>query len=110
LTEKTRYLNRYDQLTGALNRDALLLQLQEIMTQKATEPLYLLMLGLDKFKTVNESVGLKQGDLVLQQLNKRLENSILKPALVARTGGDIFALLLTQVSSETQLQFALRHL
>lgn len=110
LTEKTRYLNRYDQLTGALNRDALLLQLQDIMTQKATEPLYLLMLGLDKFKTVNESVGLKQGDLVLQQLNKRLENSILKPALVARTGGDIFALLLTQISSDTQLQFALRHL
>ncbi len=110
LTEKTRYLNRYDQLTGALNRDALLAQLQERMAQPGTGPLYLLMLGLDKFKTVNESVGLKQGDQVLLQLNKRFENSILKPALVARTGGDIFALVLSDISGDAPLQFALRHL
>lgn len=110
LTEKARYLNRYDQLTGALNRDALLLQLQEKLQQPATEPLYLLMLGLDKFKTINESAGLKQGDLLLRQLNQRFENSILKPALIARTGGDIFALALADIHNNSQLQFALRHL
>ena len=110
LTEKARYLNRYDQLTGALNRDALLLQLQEKLQQPAAEPLYLLMLGLDKFKTINESAGLKQGDLLLRQLNQRFENSILKPALIARTGGDIFALALADIHNNSQLQFALRHL
>ena len=110
LTEKTRYLNRYDQLTGALNRDALLKQLHEKMTTETNSPLYLLLLGLDKFKTVNESVGLKQGDLVLQQLNQRFENSILKPEIIARAGGDIFALVLTDITSPTQLQFAVRHL
>lgn len=109
LTEKTRYLNRYDQLTGALNRDALLIQLQEKMLLSADKPLYLLMLGLDKFKTINESVGLKQGDIVLKLLNQRFESSILKPALVARTGGDIFALVLSDINSDSQLQFALRH-
>ena len=110
LTEKTRYLNRYDQLTGALNRDALLEQLQEFMSVSDGTPLYLLMLGLDKFKTVNESVGLKQGDQVLLQLTKRFEGSVLKPNMVARTGGDIFALVLTDINSDTQLQFAIRHL
>ncbi|MDX1392343.1 MAG: bifunctional diguanylate cyclase/phosphodiesterase, partial [Rheinheimera sp.] len=110
LTEKTRYLNRYDQLTGALNRDALLLQLQEKLQQDSATPCYLLMLGLDKFKTINESVGLKQGDIVLRQLNQRFEASILKPALIARTGGDIFALVLNDINNATQLQFALRHL
>ncbi|MEH8016051.1 EAL domain-containing protein [Rheinheimera muenzenbergensis] len=110
LAAKTRYLNRYDQLTGALNRDALLLQLQERMAASDSTPVYLLMLGLDKFKTVNESVGLKQGDQVLIQLTKRFESSILKPALVARTGGDIFALVLSDMHTETQLQFAVRHL
>ncbi|WP_460856369.1 putative bifunctional diguanylate cyclase/phosphodiesterase [Rheinheimera gaetbuli] len=110
LAEKTRYLNRYDQLTGALNRDALLIQLQERISVSGSSPLYLLMLGLDKFKTVNESVGLKQGDQVLFQLTKRFESSVLKPTLVARTGGDIFALVLSDINSDTQLQFAVRHL
>ena len=110
LTEKTRYLNHYDQLTGALNRDALLKQLQEKMASDVSSPLYLLLLGLDKFKTVNESVGLKQGDLVLQQLKQRFETSILKPEIIARAGGDIFALVLSDISSPTQLQFAIRHL
>jgi diguanylate cyclase (GGDEF)-like protein len=110
LTEKARYLDRYDQLTGALNRDALLIQLQEKLQQSAAVPVYLLMLGLDKFKTINESVGLKQGDLLLRQLNQRFENSILKPMLIARTGGDIFALALADIHHDTQLQFALRHL
>lgn len=110
LTEKARYLNRYDQLTGALNRDALLAQLQEKLQQATLTPIYLLMLGLDKFKTINESVGLKQGDILLRQLNQRFDASILKPALVARTGGDIFALALTDINNNTQLQFALRHL
>ncbi|NRQ41043.1 bifunctional diguanylate cyclase/phosphodiesterase [Rheinheimera sp. YQF-2] len=109
LTEKTRYLNHYDQLTGALNRDALLLRLEDTLKQHSG-PVYVLMLGLDKFKTINESVGLKQGDLMLRQLNQRFDNSILKPALIARTGGDIFALVLTDISNDTQLQFALRHL
>ena len=109
LTEKTRYLNRYDQLTGALNRDALLALLQEKIQLSGQAPLYLLLLGLDKFKTINESVGLKQGDIVLKLLNQRFEASILKPALVARTGGDIFALVLTDINSNSQLQFALRH-
>ncbi len=109
LTEKARYLDSYDQLTGALNRDALLTQLQQKLQHNADTPLYLLMLGLDKFKTINESVGLKQGDMLLRQLNQRFANSILKPALVARTGGDIFALVLTDIQDDTQLQYALRH-
>lgn len=110
LSEKAQYLDRYDQLTGALNRDALLTLLQEKLQHATTGSTYLLMLGLDKFKTINESVGLKQGDILLRQLNQRLESSILKPALVARTGGDIFALALTDVKTTTQMQFALRHL
>ncbi|MBZ9611212.1 putative bifunctional diguanylate cyclase/phosphodiesterase [Rheinheimera maricola] len=112
LTEKTQYLNRYDQLTGALNRDALLTQLQEHLQRPHSPPVYLLMLmlGLDKFKTINESVGLKQGDSLLRQLNQRFTSSILKPTLVARTGGDIFALALSDINSDAQLQSALRHL
>jgi diguanylate cyclase (GGDEF)-like protein len=110
LTEKAHYLNRYDQLTGALNRDALLSVLNDQLRQEKAAPLHLLMLGLDKFKTVNESVGLKQGDEILRQLIRRFEQSVLKPALIARTGGDIFTLVITDVHNDTQLLFTIRHL
>ena len=98
LTAKTRYLDSHDHLTGALNRDALLEQLTDLLQQQ--QPFLLIMLGLDRFKTVNESVGLKQGDRILREVNRRFEASILKPRLIARTGGDIFALVLTDVHTE----------
>ncbi|KKO46371.1 diguanylate cyclase [Arsukibacterium ikkense] len=109
LTEKTRYLDQHDQLTGALNRDALLSKLQQqINTEQGTQ-LQLVMLGLDKFKNVNESVGLKQGDRILREVIRRFEQSIVKPVLIARTGGDIFALVLADVVSDKQLQYTLQH-
>ncbi|WP_333606482.1 putative bifunctional diguanylate cyclase/phosphodiesterase [Arsukibacterium sp.] len=109
LAEKTRYLDQHDQLTGALNRDALLLQLQQRLSQQQVPAQVMLMLGLDKFKTVNESVGLKQGDRILREVIRRFEQSVLKPELIARTGGDIFALVLSDVAHEKQFQYALQH-
>tara|TARA_R110002126_G_scaffold172606_12_gene321386 strand:+ start:703 stop:2703 length:2001 start_codon:yes stop_codon:yes gene_type:complete len=109
LTEKTRYLDQHDQLTGALNRDALLSKLQRQIEKEPDTRLYLVMLGLDKFKNVNESVGLKQGDRILREVIRRFEQSIVKPALIARTGGDIFALVLADVVNEKQLQYTLQH-
>ncbi|WP_333796112.1 putative bifunctional diguanylate cyclase/phosphodiesterase [Rheinheimera sp.] len=109
LTAKTRYLDSHDHLTGALNRDALLQELNLLMQQQQ-EPLLLVMVGLDRFKTINESVGLKQGDRILREVNRRFEASILKPRFIARTGGDIFALVLTEAHSEKQRQFSLQHI
>lgn len=110
LTAKTRYLDSHDQLTGALNRDALLQQLSGLIQQPAQQPLLLVMLGLDRFKTVNETVGLKQGDRILREVTRRFETSILKPCLVARTGGDIFALVLQDILTDKQRQFCLHHI
>ncbi|KKO49668.1 diguanylate cyclase [Arsukibacterium sp. MJ3] len=110
LTEKTRYLDQHDQLTGALNRDALLSKLQHLISIEGNNTLHLVMLGLDKFKNVNESVGLKQGDRILRDVIRRFEQSIVKPALIARTGGDIFALVLSDVVNEKQLQYSLQHI
>jgi len=109
LTEKTRYLDQHDQLTGALNRDALLIKLDQLIATDNVGNLHLVMLGLDKFKNVNESVGLKQGDRILREVIRRFEQSIVKPVLIARTGGDIFALVLADIVNEKQLQYSLQH-
>ena len=108
LTAKTQYLDSHDPLTGALNRDALLRELSLLL--QADSPLTLLMIGLDNFKVVNESVGLKQGDRILREVNRRFESSIVKPRLIARTGGDIFALVLEDCTTDRQKLFALQHL
>lgn len=108
LTAKTQYLDSHDPLTGALNRDALLRQLSLVL--QADKPVILLMIGLDSFKVVNESVGLKQGDRILREVNRRFESSIVKPCLIARTGGDIFALVLEDCTTDRQKLFALQHL
>lgn len=109
LTAKTQYLDSHDHLTGALNRDALLQELNQLMQQRP-EPLLLIMVGLDRFKTINESVGLKQGDRILREVTRRFEASILKPKFIARTGGDIFALVLADVQTDKQRQFSLQHI
>ena len=110
LTAKTRYLDTHDQLTGCLNRDALLQELSELIQLPQQQPLLLVMLGLDRFKTINETVGLKQGDRILREVTRRFDTSILKPRLVARTGGDIFALVLQDILTDKQRQFCLHHI
>lgn len=109
LTAKTHYLDTHDHLTGALNRDAFLQESHQLL-QRDSGTFMVVMLGLDRFKTINETVGLKQGDRILREVSRRLETSILKPRLLGRTGGDIFALLLDDVSSEKQRQICLQHI
>lgn len=109
LTAKTQYLDTHDQLTGALNRDALLTELNALCGNHPSS-LLTVMIGLDRFKTVNESVGIKQGDRILREVTRRFETSVLKPCLIARSGGDIFVLVLADIDTEKQRQFCLQHL
>lgn len=109
LTAKTQYLDSHDQLTGALNRDALLQKLTELL-QRQPSSVLLVMIGLDRFKNVNESVGLKQGDRILREVNRRFEASVMKPSLIARSGGDIFVLVLEDIETDKQRQYCLQHI
>lgn len=109
LTAKTQYLDSHDQLTGALNRDALLHELNLLLSKQPASVL-LVMVGLDRFKNVNESVGIKQGDRILREVNRRFEASVLKPSLIARSGGDIFVLVLEDIETEKQRQYCLQHI
>jgi diguanylate cyclase (GGDEF)-like protein len=109
LTAKTQYLDSHDQLTGALNRDALLHELN-LLLNRQDNAILLVMIGLDRFKNVNESVGIKQGDRILREVNRRFEASVLKPSLIARSGGDIFVLVLEDVRTDKQRQYCLQHI
>jgi diguanylate cyclase (GGDEF)-like protein len=88
------HLAHHDTLTGLLNRYTLRERLQ-VRLGEADGQAALLVLDLDGFKTVNDTLGHRSGDLLLAQVAARLEHECAgRDAAVARLGGDEFAVLL----------------
>lgn len=87
----------HDSLTGLPNRKHLLDRAEQAVEAACTTGtrIALLLLDLNGFKQVNDTVGHHAGDVLLQLVGKRLQDSVRGPDLVARLGGDEFAVLLT---------------
>jgi diguanylate cyclase (GGDEF)-like protein len=99
LQEQLRRTERealYDRLTGLPNRSLLLNRVDETIaaTQRAGGSLALMMVDLDRFKEVNDTLGHHYGDMLLPQVGARLLQVLPSGATVARLGGDEFAILL----------------
>jgi len=100
-TEKTiRSLAYYDQITGLPNRAYFRDHLQKALDESAASghPLALLLIDLDRFKEVNDTLGHQRGDLLLREVGLRLQGIVDISDLVARLGGDEFALLLSNAN------------
>lgn len=96
-TLKLKYLASHDDLTGVLNRRALMKQLENVWAkfERDKQPSSVLMLDLDKFKSINDTHGHIVGDKVLKKLASVLQ-TILRPYdFVGRFGGEEFVALLT---------------
>jgi diguanylate cyclase (GGDEF)-like protein len=86
---------RTDELTGLANRRALLEKAERVLaTASAQRPAALLLLDLDGFKEVNDSLGHTAGDQLLRQIGPRLLPALRPGEVLARLGGDEFAVLL----------------
>src|SRR5205823_4990513 len=86
----------HDALTGLPNRTLLFQRAEQAVhvAQRGREPLALLLLDLDHFKDVNDTLGHYHGDLVLQEVAARLCHALRESDVVARLDGDEFAALL----------------
>lgn len=91
----------FDQLTGLPNRHLAGRQLGEDIkqAQRAGQRLGLLMLDLDRFSVVNDTLGHEIGDELLQQVSRRLTSSVRESDMVARLGGDEFLVILNGLDS-----------
>lgn len=92
---KLSYRAEHDALTGIINRGAFD-RLRQFLKNKQI-PLALLIVDVDKFKTVNDKYGHEMGDKVLKKVAKLLEESFRSTDYTARIGGDEFAVILTEV-------------
>lgn len=94
--EKIRTLAFFDPLTGLANRRLLLEQLRKSMAMSARShrKRALLMVDLDDFRTLNDSLGHETGDLLLREVAQRMTGCVREIDTVSRHGGDSFVILL----------------
>jgi diguanylate cyclase (GGDEF)-like protein/PAS domain S-box-containing protein len=100
MEENIRYRANFDALTGLANRQMFVERLAEALHPVHGSPQAgaLLFIDLDHFKEVNDSLGHRAGDLLLQQAAQRLSEHVRDVDVVGRLGGDEFVVLLSGLS------------
>ena len=85
-----------DPLTGLMNRRSLTEHLEHAiaLAERSEQQIALLFLDLDKFKSINDTLGHDAGDELLQQVTERITTAVRGADIVARLGGDEFVVLI----------------
>jgi len=99
--ERLHYLANYDSLTGLLNRalfrDRLSHAVERALRNRGV--VAVLFIDLDRFKSVNDTLGHEFGDKLLQAVARRIKECLRKSDTIARLGGDEFTIMLEDIAS-----------
>jgi len=97
--ERLRFLADHDPLSGVFNRRRFESELQRELDLAAARPRrsVLLLLDVDRFKAINDTLGHATGDAVIARLGDALRNRLRSADVIARLGGDEFAAILRRV-------------
>jgi diguanylate cyclase (GGDEF)-like protein/PAS domain S-box-containing protein len=108
--EKIAWLARYDTLTGLPNRLMLMEALGDAMryAEQWRTRCAFLMIDLDRFKAVNDSLGHLVGDQLLARVSERLKNLMSENETCGRLGGDEFAIVIRDASDLTRVDMVAR--
>ncbi len=102
--DRMEYLANHDSLTSLPNRIYLYRRIEETLSsRKGDQKCALLLMDLDRFKEINDTLGHLTGDKVLKEIGPRLESELGElPGVVARLGGDEFAIFLSNIRNPQQ--------
>ena len=105
-SEKIAYLARYDTLTGLPNRLMLTEALKDALrfAEQWKTRCAFLMIDLDRFKAVNDSLGHHIGDKMLAQVSQRLQSVMTENEQVGRLGGDEFAIVIRDAAKASYVR------
>lgn len=104
--ERFRHAAFHDGLTDLPNRNQFMDTLQYLLEKCKSRPDFnfaVLFLDLDRFKTINDSLGHSMGDQLIKEVGNRLRNLIYEGDLVARFSGDEFAIIIKDVTDVEEL-------
>jgi diguanylate cyclase (GGDEF)-like protein/PAS domain S-box-containing protein len=103
--ERLQYMAQHDALTDLPNRALLLDRLKQSLARARWHDrlVAVLFVDMDRFKTINDTLGHEVGDQLLQQLAARFQQSVREGDTVARFGGDEFVVLLDDVASDKDI-------
>jgi diguanylate cyclase (GGDEF)-like protein/PAS domain S-box-containing protein len=98
------YQVNHDNLTCLHNRKAFIEELQKTIeyASRYDEKRVILFIDIDNFKMVNDTFGHGKGDLILQEISKRLKSVLRKTDFLARLGGDEFTVILNNPCKQNQ--------
>ena len=91
--ERLQYLAEHDDLTGVLNRRALIARLDERLAAGRPGPVALVYVNLDRLKAVNDHLGHKAGDRFIEVFAQLLRDAADDSSVIARFGGDEFVVV-----------------
>ena len=108
--ETIQHIATHDTLTGLPNRTTIYKHLLDAIRTDAGEgkPLALLLMDLDRFKEINDTLGHERGDEILKQVSRRLREAMFERDIVARPGGDEFSVLLLNMASSKDIDVAIQ--
>lgn len=103
--DKLRVSSEIDELTGLMNRRSFkkALKMSILQAREAKKIVGMILIDLDHFKHINDTLGHPAGDHLLKILSKRLANCLNDNAYVARLGGDEFAIIISHMSDAEEM-------
>ncbi len=109
--QAVRQMAYHDSITGLYNRAYFNDYLEKIIAdnEPATHRIALLFLDLDHFKMTNDTIGHFYGDILLNEVGRRLQQLLTDGEIISRFGGDEFTIILPAITDVEQVQVIAQH-